>query len=214
MFFFACYNTLFWFCFLFCPTVLLVLFLFYRFPLPLIHSKWFFIDFHASFLLVKSIQFSFSLFVLVIYLWLCFQNSISFEINILDNFNLHSTVSLYNLDLNFVCQHFSMPLHVLQSFLCVGYCDCWFYLKIFVIPFVISIGLCWYSSHTYKLHFNDYFIVDFELSSDQAFSLDSMNVCYLLYWLNDGCVVLILISISSWICEFVFSDFLFFNCHF
>ena len=61
--------------------------------------------------------------------------------------------------------------------------------------------------YTYKLHFNDYFIVDFELSPNQTFSLDSMNVCYLLYWLNDGCVVWILISISFWICEFVFLDF-------
>ena len=145
----------------------------------------------------KSIQSSLSLFVLVICLWLCFWNSISFGINILDNFSLHSTVSLYNLDLSFVCQHFSMPLHVPQSLLCVGYCDCWFYSKIFIIPSVISIGLCWCSPHTYKLHFDDYFIVDFELSPDQAFSLDSMNVCYHLYWLSDGCVVLILISISS-----------------
>ena len=30
---------------------------------------------------------------------------------------------------------------------------------------------------------------------------------YHLYWLSDGCVVLILISISFWICGFVFSDF-------
>ena len=154
----------------------------------------------------KSIQSSLSLFVLVICLWLCFRNSILFGINILDNFSLHSTVSLYNLDLSFVCQHFSMPLHVPQSLLCVGYCDCWFYSKIFVIPSVISIGLCWCSPHAYKLHFDDYFIVDFELSPDQAFSLDSMNVCYHLYWLSDGCVVLILISISFWIRGFVFSD--------
>ena len=80
----------------------------------------------------------------------CFQNSISFGINILDNFSLHSTVSLYNLDLSFVCQHFSMPLHVFQSLLCVGYCDCWFYLKIFIIPSIISIGLCWCSPHAYN----------------------------------------------------------------
>ena len=155
----------------------------------------------------KSIQSSFSLFVLVICLWLCFWNSISFGINILDNFSLHSTVSLYNLDLSFVCQHFSMPFHVPQSLLCVGYCDCWFYSKIFIIPSVISIGLCWCLPHAYKLHFDNYFIVDFELSPDQAFSLDSINVCYHLYWLSDGCVVLILISISFWIRGFVFSDF-------
>ena len=207
MSFFACHDTLFWLCSLFCPTVLLVLFLFYGFSLPLIRSRWFLVDFHASFLLVKSIQSSLSLFVLVICLWLCFWNSISFGINILDNFSLHSTVSSYNLDLSFVCQHFSMPLHVPQSLLCVGYCDCWFYSKIFMIPSVISIGLCWCLPHAYKLHFDDYFIVDFELSPDQAFSLDSMNVCYHLYWLSDGCVVLILISISFWICGFVFSDF-------
>ena len=115
---------------------------FYRFSLPLICSRWFLIDFHASFLLVKSIQSSLSLFVLVICLWLCFWNSILFGINILDNFSLHNTVSSYNLDLNFVCQHFSMPLHVSQSLLCVEYCDCWFYSKIFMIPFVISIDLC------------------------------------------------------------------------
>ena len=207
MSFFACHDTLFWFCSLFCPTVLLVLFLFYGFSLPLIRSRRFFVDFHASFLVVKSIQSSLSLFVLVICLWLCFQNSILFGINILDNFSLHSTVSLYNLDLSFVCQHFSMPLHVPQSLLCVGYCDCWFYLKIFVIPSVISIGFCWCSPHAYKLHFDDYFIVDFELSPDQAFSLDSMNVSYLLYWLSDGCVVLILIFyliLDSWICIFRF----------
>ena len=76
-----------------------------------------------------------------------------------------------------------------------------------MIPSVISIGLCWCSPHAYKLHFDDYFIVDFELSPDQAFSLDSMNVCYHLYWLSDGCVVLTLISISFWIHEFVFLDF-------
>ena len=207
MSFFACHDTLFWLCSLFCPTVLLVLFLFYGFSLPLIRSRRFLVDFHASFLLVKSIQSSLSLFVLVICLWLCFRNSISFGINILDNFSLHSTVSSYNLDLSFVCQHFSMPLHVPQSLLCVGYCDCWFYSKIFVIPSVISIGLCWCLPHAYKLHFDDYFIVDFELSPDQAFSLDLMNVCYHLYWLSDGCVVLILISISFWIHGFVFSDF-------
>ena len=155
----------------------------------------------------ESIQSSLSLFVLVICLWLYFWNNISFGINILNNFSLHSTVSLYNLDLSFICQYFSMPLHVPQSLLCVGYCNCWFYLKIFVIPSVISIGLCWCSPHTYKLHFDDYFIIDFELSPDQAFSLDSMNVCYYLYWLSDGCIVLILISISFWICGFVFLDF-------
>ena len=115
---------------------------FYGFFLPLICLRRFLVDFHASFLLVKSIQSSLSLFVLVICLWLCFWNSILFGINILDNFSLHSTVSLYNLDLSFVCQHFSMPLHVSQSLLCVGYCDCWFYSKIFMIPSVISIGLC------------------------------------------------------------------------
>ena len=40
--------------FLFCPTVLLVLFLFYGFSLPLIRSRRFLVDFHASFLLVNQ----------------------------------------------------------------------------------------------------------------------------------------------------------------
>ena len=54
MSFFACHDTLFWLCFLFGPTVLLVLFLFYGFSLPLIHLRWFFVDFYASFLLVNQ----------------------------------------------------------------------------------------------------------------------------------------------------------------
>ena len=223
--------------FLFCPTVLLVLFLFYGFSLPLIRSRRFLVDFHASFLLINQFSpLSHCLFWLFVFGY-AFRTAYHLELtfwttsaytqhclsicliswcysDILSLFALTSTVSLYNLDLSFVCQHFSMPLHVPQSLLCVGYCDCWFYSKIFMIPFVILIGFCWCSPHAYKLHFDDYFIVDFELSPDQAFSLDSMNVCYHLYWLNDGCVVLILISISFWIRGFVFSDFSFFNCHF
>ena len=54
MSFFACHDTLFWLCSLFCSTVLLILFLFYGFSLPLICLRWFFVDFHISFLLVNQ----------------------------------------------------------------------------------------------------------------------------------------------------------------
>ena len=99
-----------------------------------------------------------------------------------------------------------LTLHVFQSLLCVEYCDCWFYSKIFMIPSVILIGLCWCLPHTYKLHFDDYFIVDFELSSDQAFSLNSMNVCYLslcwFYWRNNWFHLLVfLVTMLFWICH-------------